>query len=78
MKMNIHSTSCFWNNITYEQEKKLKDYNIERKDDNLYIQINTLEELLNVAKLLNEYLIIGFNEYRNNEVCLEIYDSYRE
>lgn len=78
MKMNIYSSSCFLGGITKKQEERLKNYNITKEEDDIYIEINTLEELLDAARLLDEDLIIGFNKYKNNEVKLEIYDDYRE
>ena len=50
---------------------------IYKKDDNWYIKINTLEELL---AFYEEYgdLIISENLDNKEEMQIEIYDDYRE
>ena len=75
MKFRINSTSCWYNNISDQQESKLKEYKINREDDFLYIEINTLEELVQLSKTLEEPVILFTN---NKDLVLEIYDDWRE
>lgn len=75
MKFKINSSSCWFTDITSEQINKLKDYKLNRKKDFLYIEINTLEELIQLSKTLDEPIIL-FTD--NNNLELEIYDSWRE
>lgn len=75
MKFRINSSSCWFIDITNEQINKLKDYKLNRKEDFLYVEINTLEELIQLSKTLDEPIIL-FTD--NNNLELEIYDSWRE
>ena len=43
---------------------------------NYYIQINTLQDLIDLREMLGEDIII--QKYKDDGILLEIYDDYRE
>ena len=61
----------------FSDEKPRNVKGIYSKDDNWYIKINTLEELID---FYNQYgdLIISKNWDNKKEMQIEIYDDYRE
>ena len=61
----------------FSDEKPRNVEGIYLKDDNWYIKINTLEELID---FYNQYgdLIISENWDNKEEMQIEIYDDYRE
>jgi hypothetical protein len=61
----------------FSDEKPKNVKGIYKKDDNWYIKINTLEELID---FYNQYgdLIISQNWDNEKEMQIEIYDDYRE
>lgn len=61
----------------FSDEKPRNVKGIYLKDDNWYIKINTLEELID---FYNQYgdLIISENWDNKEEMQIEIYDDYRE
>ena len=61
----------------FSDEKPRNVKGIYKKDDNWYIKINTLEELID---FYNQYgsLIISENWDNEKEMQIEIYDDYRE
>lgn len=74
MKFRIDATSV-WDN-----SKVIDDYPVLEKfgyEPDGHITINTLEELLELMKLTNNELII-LRHWRDNELTIEIYDTYRE
>lgn len=76
MKCRIDSTSMYFDGITNEQEKVLtNNYKLIKEKEGTYIIINSLADIMNLPKILNEEVIIKNIE---NNIELEIYDSYRE
>lgn len=61
----------------FSDEKPRDVKGIYKKDDNWYIKINTLEELLAFYKEYGD-LIISENLDNKEEMQIEIYDDYRE
>ena len=77
MKFEIYSTKLgYWDNYLLAEYPQLKEFDITRIEGNIvqyYITISSLEELEKLGKLLDEELIINFEDYE-----IEIYDYYRE
>lgn len=61
----------------FSDEKPRNVKGIYKKDDNWYIKINTLEELLTFYEKYGD-LIISENWDNEKEMQIEIYDDYRE
>lgn len=61
----------------WSDEKPRNVKGIYKKDDNWYIKINTLEELIGFYKQYGD-LIIEENWDNKKEMQIEIYDDYRE
>ena len=61
----------------FSDEKPRNVRGIYKKDDNWYIKINTLEELIDFYKQYGD-LIISENWDNKKEMQIEIYDDYRE
>lgn len=80
MKFRIFATSI-WGFYGREIDnllkahKNLKDFDLEydEKSDKTYININTLEELINLSKKIKVDII-----FDGDGKILEIYDDYRE
>lgn len=84
--MRILITSTLDGNYTYSKQLRKYGYKAEERtgySGAIYmvstIEINSLEDLMNLQKDINEELIIDFtNENENHEPFIEIYDGYRE
>ena len=86
--MRILITSTLDGNYTYSYEKQLQKYGYKAEKRTGYsgaiymvstIEINSLEDLMNLQKDINEELIIDFtSENPNHEPFIEIYDNWRE
>lgn len=50
----------------------------KRKETIATININTIEELMSLAKDTEYEIIVGNNHYKYEMPCIEIYDGYRE
>ena len=66
-----------------ENHRINKDGFIERdfkhENEGWFLEINSLEELINIIKFFEEEVIINCNTFKNeNIIILEIYDEYRE
>ena len=81
---NVYSDS-----LENKYPKIFEEFNVKRiktkSDFKVYnIEINSIEELLKLKKLLNEQLILcsgsdfGFLNCKNKDVVIEIYDTWRE
>lgn len=58
---------------------QLGDYDVQHTGKCTYIQINSLEELLELQKVLGHELIISSTGFGETEIkTIEIYDTYRE
>lgn len=58
---------------------QLGDYNVQHTGKYTYIHINSLEDLLELQKVLGHLLIISSTDDGETEVkTIEIYDTYRE
>lgn len=77
MKFEIYSTKLrYRDNNLLSEYPQLKEFDITIEQENIlkhYITISSLEELEKLGKLLDERLIIIFEDYE-----IEIYDYYRE
>lgn len=79
-----------WSNRFYEDEitfylNKLKDFNPLKKgtrdgDYIIYINIDTIEQLVKLTKVLGNHIVFGDVEYKNEgtHICIENYNDYRE
>lgn len=76
MKIRIDSISTLYNGITNKQEKILEQkYKLLKEKKNTYILINSLDDIINLPKVLDEEVILTKVE---NNIEIEIYDSWRE
>ena len=81
MKFKITAASLLWDLDKGKCLKKiygeeLKNFPIEYKEKYGEIEINSLEELIYLMKIVDEELIISLNK---NDFCsIEIYDDYIE
>ena len=73
MKFLIYSTSAgFSNTLRSNQADKLKaQFNVDKTENIYEIEIKTLEDLLDLHRLMGCPLIV-------DEESIEIYDDYRE
>ena len=76
MKIRIDSVSTLYNGITNEQEKILEQkYKLLKEKESTYILINSLDDIVNLPKVLDEEVILTTVE---NNIEIEIYDYWRE
>jgi len=85
--MRILITSTLSGSYVCDYEKQLQKYGYKVEEREGYygkyevstIEINSLEDLVNLQKDINEELIIDFtSENPNHEPFIEIYDNWRE
>ena len=76
MKIRIDSVSTLYSGITNEQEKILEQkYKLLKEKESTYILINSLDDIVNLPKVLDEEVILTTVE---NNIEIEIYDYWRE
>lgn len=76
MKIRIDSVSTLYDGITNKQEKILKQkYKLLKEKESTYILINSLDDIVNLPKVLDEEVILKTVE---NNIEIEIYDYWRE
>lgn len=76
MKIRIDSVSTLYNGITNEQEKILEQkYKLLKEKESTHILINSLDDIVNLPKVLDEEVILTTVE---NNIEIEIYDYWRE
>lgn len=76
MKIRIDSVSTLYNGITNKQEKILEQkYKLLKEKESTYILINSLDDIINLPKILDEEIILTKVE---NNIEIEIYDCWRE
>ena len=76
MKIRIDSVSTLYNGITNNQEKILEQkYKLLKEKESTYILINSLDDIINLPKILDEEIILTKVE---NNIEIEIYDCWRE
>lgn len=79
MKLKIYNTSNGERNLEEEYVHKLEKYNIIKEEQETYIELNQLENIIDIIdtiKELSSEVVIGYDY--DNILFIEIYDWYRE
>lgn len=71
MKFQIFKTSSF-------NEEKCPCKNSIKENEDFFVNINTLEQLLELIDEVETSIIISKGGYDENEYTIEIYDDWRE
>ena len=55
------------------------EMDFKHENEGRFLEINSLEELINIIKFYEEEVVINCNTFKNeNIIILEVYDEHRE
>lgn len=81
MTFNICNTEA-WGELSKKYEKILKPFSLqvninENGFKNATIEVNSLQDIIDIVKVTDEEIIIS-NLFKNENMTIEIYDTWRE
>ena len=54
------------------------DFTVSHEDNDFYIYLNDFDDLIALSEVIDQYNFVISISTKGDELCLEIYDSWRE